>query len=68
VARDAVEITELTVGDADVRGVDVAVDLPGDQTMRNLHFPQFVGDLHQFSQGSVFEKKYAFFLVEKILT
>src|SRR5687768_16167134 len=36
----AIEIAKLTVGDADIGGVHITVDLPGDLSMRHLFFSQ----------------------------
>ncbi len=36
VAGDAIEVAEFAVGDTHIGGIDVAVDLPGDLTMRDL--------------------------------
>src|SRR6187402_3513008 len=65
VARDAIEIAEFAVGETNVGGIDVPVDLPGDLAMGDLHFPEFVGQVHEFGQGGVLKEEYAFVRVEK---
>jgi hypothetical protein len=53
VTGDAIEITELTIRDADVRGIHVAIDLPGYFAMWHLLFAQFIGDVDQIGQGGM---------------
>jgi hypothetical protein len=65
VARDAIEVAEFAVGDADIGGIDIPVDLPGYFSMRDLVFTQLVGYLHQFGQGRMSEEKNPFFFIEK---
>jgi hypothetical protein len=57
---NAVEITELTIGDANVGGVHVPVDLPGHFPMRHLFFPELIGHKHQLGEGSIRKKVLAF--------
>ena len=61
-----VKITELTVGDTYVRGIYVAIDLPGHFSMRHLLAAQRIGHIHQFGQCSIFKKKNAFIFSQKI--
>ena len=56
-----IEVAELTVGDADVGGVQVSVDDPGDLVVRLFHHPQAVTNLHQFRKRCVFKEKHPFF-------
>src|ERR1700722_11457088 len=65
-ARDAIEVTEFTIGDTDIGGIDIAINLPGHLAVRYLHLPQFVGHLHEFGQRGMREKKYSFFYVQKL--
>jgi hypothetical protein len=51
VAGDAVEITEFAIGDADVGGVDIAIDLPGYFAVWYLLFAQLIGDVDQVGEG-----------------
>ena len=61
----AVEITEFTVGDTNIGGVHVPVDLPGHLSMGHLLFPQFIADEHQVSKRCVMVEVYAFFYGQK---
>jgi hypothetical protein len=55
-----VEITELTIGYADIRCVEVAVDDPGDLIVRFLLHPDLMGYLHKLGQRGIIEQKNAF--------
>jgi hypothetical protein len=61
----AVEITEFAIGDTDVGGIDVTVDLPGYLSMRHLFATQFIGQEHQISQRGFFIKLHPFFYRQK---
>ena len=56
-AGDAVEIAKLAIGYANVGGIDIPVDLPGDLTMRYLYFSEGVSHLHQFSEGGILKQE-----------
>lgn len=60
-AGDAVEIAKFTIGDADVGGVDVAIDLPGHFAMRDLFFAQLIRDMDQVGQRGVMIEMQPFF-------
>ena len=59
--RYAVEITELAIGNTNIRCVKVSIDYPGDLPMRHGYFPQFVSQVHEFRKRGVLEEKDAFF-------
>jgi len=52
---NAVEITKLAIGDTNIGGVHITVNLPGHFTMWNLNFSEFVGHIHQISQRRLLE-------------
>ena len=56
-ARDPIEVAKFAIRDANIGRIHIAIDLPGDLSMRNLLFPQLVCDIHQFGQRGLFEKK-----------
>jgi hypothetical protein len=56
----SVEIAEFAIGDTNVGGIDIPVDLPGHAPMRYLFFAEFVSQEHQVSKWCVMVKKYAF--------
>ena len=56
-ARYAVEITEFAVGDTNVGGIDIAVDLPAYLAMWHLFFPERICNMHQFRQGCLPEQE-----------
>ena len=60
VVRLAVEIAELAARDADVRNIDVAVDLPCDRAARHVLLPQLPCQRHQFVQRPRFIKDEGF--------
>jgi hypothetical protein len=59
-AGNAKEIAEFTIGDANVGGINVAVNLPGHFSVRHLLFTQLIGYKHQFSQWGLFKKVHSF--------
>jgi hypothetical protein len=61
-----VEITEFAIGDANICGINIPVDLPGDPSMAYLPFPDFVGNKDQFAQRSIFEEKNTFLHAQEI--
>ena len=61
VTRYAVEVAEFAVGNADIGGVDIAVDLPGYFSMGHLDLPHFIRHMHQFGEGGFLEKKKTLF-------
>jgi hypothetical protein len=56
----AVEIAKLTVCNAHVGSVHIAVYLPGDLAVRHLFQAQLVGQEHQFGQRGVFKQEHPF--------
>jgi hypothetical protein len=65
VAGYAIEITEFTIRDANVRRIHVAIDLPGHFAMRHLLFTQFIGDVDQIGQGCMMIKMQPLFKREE---
>jgi len=55
----SVKVAKLTVGNANIRGVGIAVDDPSNFIVGHMLLPQAVGNVHQFSGGSLFKKKNA---------
>ena len=66
VPRAAVEVAELTVGDADVGRIGIAIDDPGDGVTRYVVLAQFIADVHQFTGMGIFKQKNTLFGTEKI--
>ena len=66
-AGNALEITEFAIGDTNVRGVDIAIYLPGHLTVRNGDLPQFIAHLHQVCKRGIFEEEHAFFDIQEFL-
>jgi hypothetical protein len=66
VAWNPVEITKLTVGYANIRGVHIAINDPGDLVVRNLSLSQLVGQKHQLGKGCVLKKENSFFSAKKV--
>ena len=60
-----VKIAEFAIGNADIGGVYIPVDDPGDLAVRNLLLPELVGNEHQIGKGSIFKEKNAFFNRQK---
>jgi hypothetical protein len=58
---NAIEIAKLAIGDTNIGGVYVAIDLPGDLSVGDLFFSQFIGDPHQFGQWGLVKEPNAFF-------
>jgi hypothetical protein len=53
--RYAVEITKFAIGDANVGGVYITVDLPGYFSMGYLFFTKGICYKHQIGQSSIFK-------------
>src|SRR5688572_3138126 len=64
--RDSVEVTELAIGNAHVRSVDVSVDYPGTFSVVYLFFPEFISNIHQLCQRCFFEQENAFIFIQKL--
>ncbi len=62
---DPVKIAKLAVGDTDIRGVHVPVDLPGNLAVGHLFFPEFIRDEHQVGQGGVLIQENTLFYRQK---
>ena len=56
-AGNAIEIAEFTIGNANIGGIYIPVDLPGNFSVRHLLFPQFIGHIHQFGKRGVFKQE-----------
>jgi hypothetical protein len=61
VARSAVKIAELAVGNANVGRIRIAVNDPGDDIARHMVLADGISDVHQFRGRGIFEKKNTFF-------
>jgi hypothetical protein len=59
--RYPVEITEFTIGNTNIGSVHIPVNDPGYLSMWHLDFPEGIGYLHQFSQGSLVKQEDPFF-------
>jgi hypothetical protein len=64
VSGSAVEITELTISDTDIRGIRIAVNNPGDHISGHMSLSQCGADVHQFGGGGIFEEEHPFFGAE----
>jgi len=60
--RPAEKVAELTIGYTNIRGIYIAVDLPGNFAMRYLYFAQLISHVHQIRCGSIMIQVHAFFL------
>src|SRR5829696_3593525 len=60
-AWDPIKVTKLAIGNTNVGGVDISIDLPGYLSMWYLLFSKFVGNKHQLSQRRLQKKTYTFF-------
>lgn len=60
-AGTAIKITELAVGDANIGGVRVPVNDPGDNIAGDVVLPQMIAHIHQISRCCIFKEKYPFF-------
>ena len=66
VTGDAVEIAEFTIGDTDVGGIDVSVDLPGNFSVWYLDLPQFVGNMYEIGQRRLVVQVHSFLQGQKL--
>jgi hypothetical protein len=64
-ARYAIEIAKLAIGNAHIGSVYISVNLPRYFTLGNLFFSHFVRYKHQFSQRCMLKKKNTFFYRKK---
>ena len=54
-----VEITKLTIGNANIGGIYIAVDLPGHFSVSHLLFTKLISYKHQFGQRCFIKKRNA---------
>jgi hypothetical protein len=47
-ARNAVEIAKLTIGNTNIGGIDISIDLPGHFSMGHVVFTHLISYIHQF--------------------
>jgi hypothetical protein len=66
VAGHPVEITELTICNANIGGIHIPVNLPGYHSISNLFLPELIRDMHKLRQRSFIEKRHSFFNIEKL--
>lgn len=60
-ARPAVEVAELAIGDTHVCRIRVTVNDPCDGITWHMMLSNGITDVHQFGGGGIFKEKNAFF-------
>src|ERR1700759_2589463 len=63
--RPAEKVAEFAIGNTNVGGVYIPVDLPGYLTVRHLYFTQFVRRIHQIRRTGMVIQKNALILAQK---
>lgn len=62
---DPVEVAKLAIRNADIRGIDIPVDDPGNLVIGMQLFPDLVGNILQLRRGSMEEQVLPFFRGEE---
>ena len=63
-AGPAKEVAELAVGDANIGGIGIAVNDPGDHISRHMVLPEAIANKHELCRGGILEEENAFFCRE----